>query len=78
MSLSKAFDKYTPPARPVTASTVQASQHTAAVHIDTAGECPMCKKPMKRGLTASRDIPVYWCQSCNVATPAPNTVFAGL
>jgi transposase-like protein len=78
----RAFSKYenTPQAtqdRLPKAETAAAAE-VAAIHMEEAGQCPMCKSKMNNGLLSTRDIPTYWCTNCRVATPSNNTMFAGV
>lgn len=63
MDLQTAFSKVQP-----------AKVEEAKVVIDQAGTCPVCKTTMKK-VFSSRDIPTFWCNDCQVALPANNSLF---
>lgn len=74
--IEAAFSKYENTAAKATIQQAAVEKTEAAVNMDTAGTCPMCKKTMQSGLVSSRDIPTFWCSTCHVATPAHNSMFA--
>lgn len=74
----RAFSKYETKQAAAPEAQTASAKETAAIHMEEAGQCPMCKSKMTSGLLSTRDIPTYWCKDCRVATPANNTMFAGV